>query len=139
LAELFAIVSCSIHYQTIVKKQAEKDLNCPSDKINLVEMHDGASYDATGCGNSATCFWNYKAASYTSKPDEELIKRASFDFKCPEPSLIFKALSKKSIGVEGCEHSGVYIYTEISNLEWNWVLNSADVPYQKQVESSPTK
>jgi hypothetical protein len=57
---------------------------------------------------------------------KKLTTRASFDLGCPEQQLATKDLSpdQNVQGVTGCGKQATYVYHQVDQVDWAWVLDS---------------
>lgn len=81
---------------------------------------------APGCGGGHTI--------------EDLRRRASFDFQCPESELSLHELGGGTRGVRGCGHQATYIqncrsYAYGACVEGDWVMNTSGGEATGQVGS----
>lgn len=71
---------------------------------------------------------------------QQLIKRAAFDFDCPEAQITTVEMDSRSHGVKGCSKRGVYVWDckpggwRTIGLECTWIDNSP----QNQTTRAPS-
>ena len=87
-----------------------------------------AAFAVAGCATVTVDGFRIDAGNYKAET-ARVLARAQFDFGCPGEKLQTKVLSVSTmvpdavteIGVSGCDHRGVYVWTRSG-----WVLDSVD-------------
>lgn len=75
----------------------------------------------------------FAGCSTTGATQEQLLKRAAFDFDCSESELELHELDERTVGIRGCGHRATYV--EMCNTcangyqgcDCSWMLNTDGV------------
>ena len=58
-------------------------------------------------------------------PTDTLVKRASFDLKCPKEQLTVSDLGERTKGVTGCDKQATYVFRPSHQNKGDWIMNTA--------------